>query len=38
MKTFRRVWVYARAYPILALATFGASAFTMSNISASSSS
>ncbi len=24
MKTFRRVWVYARAYPILALATFAA--------------
>ncbi|MCE0521520.1 MAG: ABC transporter ATP-binding protein/permease [Methylacidiphilales bacterium] len=24
MKTFRRVWVYARAYPLLALATFGA--------------
>jgi ABC-type multidrug transport system fused ATPase/permease subunit len=24
MKTFRRVWVYARAYPFLALATFGA--------------
>src|SRR5277367_453025 len=23
MKTFRRVWVYARAYPWLALATFG---------------
>ncbi|HUB65903.1 MAG TPA: ABC transporter transmembrane domain-containing protein, partial [Candidatus Methylacidiphilales bacterium] len=23
MKTFRRVWVYARAYPFLALATFG---------------
>ncbi len=24
MKTFRRVWVYARAYPLLAMATFGA--------------
>jgi ATP-binding cassette subfamily B protein len=24
MKTFRRVWVYARAYPFLAAATFGA--------------
>ncbi|MCE0497307.1 MAG: ABC transporter ATP-binding protein/permease [Methylacidiphilales bacterium] len=24
MKTFRRVWVYARAYPLLAVATFGA--------------
>jgi len=24
MKTFRRVWVYARAYPFLALATFAA--------------
>jgi len=24
MKTFRRVWVYARAYPLLAAATFGA--------------
>lgn len=24
MKTFRRVWVYARVYPFLALATFGA--------------
>jgi ATP-binding cassette subfamily B protein len=24
MKTFRRVWVYARAYPFLAVATFGA--------------
>jgi ATP-binding cassette subfamily B protein len=24
MKTFRRVWVYARAYPWLAVATFGA--------------
>jgi ATP-binding cassette, subfamily B, bacterial len=24
MKTFRRVWVYARAYPFLCLATFGA--------------
>ncbi|HEY0257582.1 MAG TPA: hypothetical protein VGC39_09080, partial [Candidatus Methylacidiphilales bacterium] len=24
MKTFRRVWVYARAYPLLATATFGA--------------
>jgi ATP-binding cassette subfamily B protein len=24
MKTFRRVWVYARAYPFLALGTFGA--------------
>jgi ABC-type multidrug transport system fused ATPase/permease subunit len=23
MKTFRRVWVYARAYPLLAAATFG---------------
>lgn len=23
MKTFRRVWVYARAYPLLAVATFG---------------
>jgi ATP-binding cassette subfamily B protein len=23
MKTFRRVWVYARAYPLLVLATFG---------------
>ncbi len=24
MKTFRRVWVYARVYPLLAIATFGA--------------
>ena len=24
MKTFRRVWVYAKAYPLLMLATFGA--------------
>lgn len=24
MKTFRRVWVYARVYPLLCLATFGA--------------
>ena len=23
MKTFRRVWVYARAYPFLCYATFG---------------
>jgi len=23
MKTFRRVWVYARRYPLLCVATFG---------------
>jgi len=28
MKTFRRVWVYARAYPFLCLATFAAAALS----------
>ena len=33
MKTFRRVWVYARAYPFLCLATFGcATAGTLASL------